>query len=214
MKNRTLKTKLYVVIAIFLSLFVFSYILSTMTTNTIIKNTDSIYKIRLTGIQNLVEADRDAYQSNIAINTLLLQNDSTSKKNIDGLIGDIEENIAQVDERYHVFIEAYKISGSEAHPEIEKTYNQEFEKLKKVSNKLIVLFKENKKAEAFQMYYSEYAPVFSTMRDALNQFTDISTEEALLEYNKIKSEEKSSKLTSIITLIILLLIDFLQVNSL
>jgi len=209
MNTKTLKSKLLIIIVIFLSLYIIGFIITSFKTNSMIKNTDSIYKIRLTGIQNLVEADRDGYQSNLAINQLLLRLDTLTETDKNSLIDDVTSNLAQIDERYHIFLNAFKSSGSTSQSELETTFANEYAKMKDVTNRLVVLFKAGKKLEANQLYYSEYIVSFKNARNVLDKFTDISSEEALHEYEKIKTEEQNSKYILIIMLLVFLIIGFI-----
>jgi len=209
MNTKTLKSKLLIIIVIFLSLYVISFIISSLKTNSMIKNTDSIYKIRLTGIQNLVEADRDGYQSNLAINQLLLRLDTLTENDKNSLIDDVTSNLAQIDERYHIFLNAFKSSASSSHPDLETTFANEYTKMQDITNRLVELFKAGKKKEANQMYYSEYVVSFKNARNVLDKYTDISSEEALHEYEKIKTEEQNTKYILFSMLLIFLVISFI-----
>ena len=208
MNTKTLKSKLLVVIVIFLTLFIVSFLFSLLNTNSMVKNTDTIYKVRLTGIQNLVEADRDGYQSNLAINQLLIGLDSLPENEKNALIDDVTSNLAQIDERYHIFLDAFKSSESISHPDLEATYLDGYSKLKQVTGQLVDLFKSGKKQEANQLYKNEYASSFKTVRNVLDEFTNFSSKEALSEYENIKLGEQTSRFILLAMLLIFLIIGF------
>ncbi|MBN2403900.1 MAG: hypothetical protein JXN64_16105 [Spirochaetes bacterium] len=79
---------------------------------------DSIYKVRLLSIDYLIEADRDAYQSSIAISNLInrFYENAASKSVIKKYIGDINENLLQVRSRFDNFAKHYLDSGGERVP--------------------------------------------------------------------------------------------------
>ena len=69
----------------------------------VIKNVDQIYSINFTGTENLIEADRDAYQSVLALNQAILFAGSGDKEREARLIEDARLNYNQVLERYSKF---------------------------------------------------------------------------------------------------------------
>ena len=89
---------------------------------------DSIYKVRLISIENLIEADRDAYQSSIAISQLLnsYYDNKVNAARIKNGINDINENLGQVKERFDKFSKLYLGSGGERVPEFSDIRNTVF----------------------------------------------------------------------------------------
>nr|WP_321452529.1 methyl-accepting chemotaxis protein [uncultured Carboxylicivirga sp.] len=205
MKNTSIKFRLITMISIFLLFFLVSFILSVTNMNQMIDNSETIYKIRLTGIQNLVEADRDAYQSNVAINHTLLTN-NISKEEENKNIEDISTNLVQINERFTLFLNNYKKSSSTAYPDLERTYQEGYIELNKITNAIIDDIKTQNYDDATLKYFDEYMPTFETVRSVLDEFTNISSEEAKLEYDTITATSQRSKATFFIIFIIIMIL--------
>lgn len=102
---------------------------------------DSIYLIRFIGIENLIEADRDAYQSSIAISHAFndyFSKRTVQKKQMDTYIESINENLLQVNDRFTKFEKLYLDSGAEKVPEFDimnKHYKKLFEHSKTINKR-------------------------------------------------------------------------------
>nr|WP_321411286.1 methyl-accepting chemotaxis protein [uncultured Carboxylicivirga sp.] len=205
MKNISIKYRLITMISVFLLFFLVSFILSINNMNRMIDNTETIYKIRLAGIQNLVEADRDAYQSNLAINHAILNNESSdNEKSV--YFDDITTNLTQINDRFHIFLDNYKNSSSTPHPDLEQTYEEGYVELGKVTSTIIDEIKSNNYEEALRVYFTDYLPIFEEVRSVLDEFTNISSEEAQLEYDTITATSLRSKITFFVIFIIIMVI--------
>ncbi len=138
--------------------------------------------INLAGITYLLEADRDSYQSNAALAQIVGSPDhSTTQKLLDKGVND---NIKQVKQRF----EKFKNLLEELMPE-NKAKFEEFEKLYDLTNKntqkLVQLVKSNDYANAQTFYFNTYLVDYEKMRDIIDFFTGES-------YKVIAHEEKET----------------------
>lgn len=204
MKNISIKYRLIIMISVFLVFFLISFILSIFNMNRMIDNTESIYKIRLTGIQSLVEADRDAYQSNLAINHAILRDTTSTTIEQEGLFNDITTNLEQLDQRYHIFLDNYKKSTSQPYPELDKTYEDGYAELKTTTNLIIDELGKQNFDQASVIYFNDYLAKFEAVRSVLDEYTNISSKDAQFEYDSIMSTSLSSKITFFIIFLIIM----------
>jgi methyl-accepting chemotaxis protein len=167
---------------------------------------DNVYNIRLKSVDFLIEADRDAYQSNIAISYALSPIININKDKLKKNINDMNLNYNQISERYNKFFDLYKNSGSEPHSAYDSTYRAEYEQLGIYTKAIDTLLMEQAFAKAEKIYYGDYLNCFERMRDILDKYTDISLNEADIEYNTSKESLRVIVITSITVFIIILLI--------
>ncbi len=203
MKTLTIKARLVLLnSAFFLCLGAF-FLISIISMGKMGDNSTSIYKIRLKGIQNLVEADRDAYQALDAIHNMFYV-DSTNLVDLDGYITDANENIKQVEDRFTIFLNAFKESSSEEYPDLEQTFLQGYKMLDNSTDKLINKFKDLDIVGARNVYHSELLPEFVKVRHVLDEYTNISTVDAEREYNTIIEAMNTGRHIFIIIFIVLI----------
>jgi methyl-accepting chemotaxis protein len=192
------------------SLVVFLYICSLgynifnlMHVNKMIEN---IYNIRLRSVDFLVEADRDAYQSSIAIsqalNTRINSDDAKLKK----YCTEISTNYKQIFERYDKFHALYIKSGSDPMLKKDSTFRKNYSTLGIYSSTIDSSLKNRNFAKAERVYYEKYVTCFEEMRNILNDYTDVSLEEAEKEYNGSKHSLSVIVINSFIIFFVILAI--------
>lgn len=142
---------------------------------------DLIYKTYLLGIEKLIEADRDAYQSSIAIsqgiNGLLL-----GKKEVDGeLIKAIDENLGQIKERYDAFSALFLAAGVEKTGDF-RIVDEQYVKLAEQTKRIVLYLKAGNTADTMVLYSGPYGAAFRELRGALDRLTDLSLRKAEEEY--------------------------------
>ncbi len=144
-------------------------------------NASSIYNVRLLSIDRLIEADRDAYQSSIAISYLLnpqiAGNESQRKSNMLA----VNENLLQVNERFRVFINIFLETGAEKTKHFDD-YEENYAAVMRLTGEILNALEAGNTAAATGLYFGEYARHFDIMREAMNQLTDISLADAEKEY--------------------------------
>lgn len=170
------------------------------------KMVDNVYKIRLKSVDFLIEADRDAYQSNIAISHALNPLINQDKAKLDKCIDDIDVNYAQINERYVKFFELYKESGSDSQPKFDSTFRTNYATLGSYTKTIDSLLKTRNFPQAEKVYFNQYLVCFEQMREILNNYTDISLAEAESEYQDSKSSLNNIVVNSVVIFVVILLI--------
>ncbi|XHE60655.1 methyl-accepting chemotaxis protein [Arcobacter sp. KX21116] len=124
--------------------------------------------INLAGITYLLEADRDSYQSNAALAQIVGSPDHSATQKL--LDKGVNDNIKQVKQRFEKFKNLLK----ELMPENSAKF-EEFEKLYDLTNKntekLVQLVKANDYANAQTFYFNTYLVDYEKMRDIIDFFT-------------------------------------------
>ena len=143
---------------------------------------ESIYNEGMLSIDYLIEADRDAYQSSIAISRALNMNLSEKEYDTGKAIENINENLDQVKMRFEKFNEVYKRTHGNSNPELFETFYANIKKMEELTPTINNLLKEGKSKEAYEIYFGEYDPVFSVMRKSLDDLTGIVTNNAANDF--------------------------------
>jgi methyl-accepting chemotaxis protein len=169
--NLKIRVKLAIVFSTIIAVFVAGFALVYLSLAKINDGTMFIYTRGLIGTDKLIEADRDAYQSSIAIAFALLHSGSADQAAIDTDFKNIDENLGQIQERFSVFEKIYAETGF-AKTDDFKVFSDNYALLIKLTDKIKVLYKAGSIAEAKALYLGEYAPVFDTMRTSMNNLTE------------------------------------------
>ena len=165
---------------------------------------DSIYNTRLKSINFLIEADRDAYQSSIAVSTSFAEqinsNPELIKKNLD----EISENMRQVDERFNKFRDIFLKSETDSHIHDFAYFKTQYGKWETFSNTISAYIKNGEYESAQNIYFGEYWTAFNEMRNTMDKLTGVSLKSAEDEYNKsvkqIENIQKASILMIAVTM--------------
>jgi len=146
----------------------------------------------LIGIENLVEADRDAYQSHLALANLVSGfTEATEAQQTKGFEA-VTTNFNQIGERYAVFKTTY-LEGdraSESLLQLLPKFDAAYASLQKTTTQIIQSLKSGKRAEANQLFKSLYQNDFSAMRGMIDEITNITYTEAI---------DKNQSISAIIT---------------
>ncbi len=205
MRDTSIRFRLILMIVLFLAFFAVSFLISLINLNKLIAKTESIYQVRLTGIQNLIEADRDVYQSNLAIsNAIIKEGDRNTDKSV--VINEITSNLQQVQQRYNAFLEAFKESTSEQHTDLENIFTSGYQNLTRITNELVDAINNHSMRKAKRTYFNDYMPVFNEVRTVLDDFTNYSSEDAKIEFESIMETTHKSRLTMLAMFIVLVII--------
>ncbi len=148
---------------------------------------DSMYNISLLSIDYLIEADRDAYQSSIAISHSLNRLNSktgTLAKDAKTTANDIKEittNMEQVQMRFNKFRALYSKLHAEKNESFE-VFDRQYLAFKDLSNTITERITDGETADVETVYFTKYLPVFNQMRDAMDKLTDVSLDDAKKQY--------------------------------
>ncbi|MBK8806179.1 MAG: MCP four helix bundle domain-containing protein [Bacteroidales bacterium] len=176
-------------------------------TKSISKEVGMIYNVHLLSMEYLIEADRDAYQSSLALNRLLyvLKNKNANEETVKELIEDVNENILQVDQRYSKFEALSDISLSEENISISDTFHNQYKIITEQTAAILSHIDKKELNEAENIYLNQYDNTFGLMRDAMDVFTEKSLNNAESTY-KISVETGSLIVRNIWILSILIVI--------
>jgi methyl-accepting chemotaxis protein len=166
----------------------------------------SIYSIRLKSVDFLIEADRDAYQSSIAISFALSPDIYNDEAKLKAALSDISENYTQINQRYTKFFKLYGESGSLAHHEFDSLFRLNYAILGKYTTSIDSLVKVRNFQAAEDVYFKKYVECFNVMREQLNSYTDVSLDEAEKEYNNSISSLKLIVFYSVVIFLVILII--------
>ena len=206
LQNVKISRRLVIIFSLIAVLYVISLGYNIYNLLSVNKMVDNVYDIRLKSVDFLVEADRDAYQSNLAISHALNPSIYNDKEKLATSISDISLNYKQISERYNKFFDLYKKSGSNPYPQYDSTFRAEYKQLGEYTSAIDTLIKLRAYTKAEKIYYGDYLGCFEPMREILNSYTDISLSEAETEYNTSKSSLNLIAVNSIVIFLIILVI--------
>ncbi len=140
--------------------------------NNLKNQTESIYNIRLKSISFLIEADRDAYQSSIALSQLQNRIGNLKQDQVEKYKTDVTDNLGQVKTRFGSFRELFPEKSSEI-SNLFMEFDTNYIELEKSTSSLLALI--NKDDEEFlSLYFGEYDKYFSIVRNTMDKFTELS----------------------------------------
>ncbi len=173
----------------------------------LVYNSEKIYKIRLVSMDFLIEADRDAYQSELALLqavTEYLEGDTETSM---ALYSDVEENRDQVRERFDKFVAAYTSDTGNKAPESIESYIADFNKyyeswIKALSYTMDLIPEDAAEALEFTQT-DEHKQPFGDMRNVLDELTNLSLSLAETEFGNVHSISVRSHTTIYIIIAVL-----------
>ena len=121
----------------------------------------------------LIEADRDAYQSSVAISQSLQKSIHEDPELLEDMINEILSNKEQVKERYTKFTTEFKLDQKTDLEETNKVFWDNYKKFSSITDKIVYCLKTGDFERASNLYFGQYKTYFIPMRKAMDQFTDI-----------------------------------------
>ncbi|MFX4268205.1 HAMP domain-containing methyl-accepting chemotaxis protein [Aliarcobacter butzleri] len=199
----SIKNKIIGAFLILIVVSIVSSILVSFNIKNINDNTDNLAEKDFAGIAVLLEADRDSYQSNLALSQIMNLKDSQQIEKL--ITKGVEDNLLQIRQRFDKFKGFLKdelSSKSKEFDDFDKYYNL----TKSNTDALIKLAKDGKIEEARAFYFSTYLKDYESMRDIIDFFSDETYK--VVDKNKIEVESliSSSLKTFVIITILTILI--------
>ncbi|MCT7910087.1 methyl-accepting chemotaxis protein [Arcobacter lacus] len=199
----SIKNKIIGAFLILIVVSIMSSILVSFNIKDINDNTDALAEKDFTGITLLLEADRDSYQSNLALSQIMNLKDNQQIEKL--ITKGVEDNLLQIRQRFDKFKGFLKdelSSKSKEFDDFDKYYNL----TKSNTQTLLNLVKDGKIEEARAFYFSTYSKDYESMRDIIDFFSDEAYK--VVEKNKIEVESliSSSLKTFVIITILTILI--------
>ncbi len=161
-----------------------------------------MYENDFLAMNSLIEADRDAYQSRLALLNFITGDTPEFSGTTSDLEGDIIENRNQVLERFTIFEELSGIPSD--HPRIAE-FHREYEIWRQETEQLIQLVRAGRFTVARTAYLSGgYSNAFDTFRGAIDELTGISLERAEAMHDQILNHAHTVRLVFLVTTIVVL----------
>ncbi|HYG40585.1 MAG TPA: methyl-accepting chemotaxis protein [Cytophagales bacterium] len=157
----------------------------------------------LVSIDYLIEADRDAYQSSIAISQCLHPAVQNEPVIFNKLLEEIQENKEQVKERYTQFAGVFNLDD---YKEANSDFWDNYEGLSKITDSISYLLEKRNFDRASFLYYNQYSAYFNPMREILNSFTDIHLEGSQKSYSNNLAIGEGIRKNSITIFLIIVMI--------
>ncbi len=156
-----IRTKFILIFSAITAVIVLMSVWQILNLGQIAAGAESVYKVRLLSMNYLLQADRDAYQSSIAISQALSISggQSDSVESIDKLIAAVNENYGQIGQRFNKFRDLHLDNGGEKVPEFSQ-FDDNYTPLDTYTQQIITLIKEGRTAEAGNIYMTSYNDVF------------------------------------------------------
>ncbi|WP_323592957.1 HAMP domain-containing methyl-accepting chemotaxis protein [Aliarcobacter butzleri] len=195
----SIKNKIIGAFLILIVVSIVSSILVSFNIKNINDNTDALAEKDFAGIAVLLEADRDSYQSNLALSQIMNLKDNQQIEKL--ITKGVEDNLSQIRQRFDKFKGFLKdelSSKSKEFDDFDKYYNL----TKGNTQTLLKLVKDGKIDEAKTFYFSIYSKDYESMRDIIDFFSDETYK--IVEKNKIEVESLiSSSLNTFVIITIL-----------
>ena len=205
LKNTKLRSKMFIVFTVILLLFAIGFVTVYFMLSTINRNVGYIYHHGLLSVEYLVEADRDAYQSTLAISHGLVAARDNEVETLQEELSTIRENAGQVDMRFGKF-EAIYIEAENPDLQHVETFHEYFSRWNNDTERIISLISAGRLTEAEEIYFGGYAEDFSVMRDSMDQLTGISLENAEADFESSEANYRSILFTLVIIMAIVILV--------
>ncbi len=157
---------------------------------------NAVYNVYLKSANFLVEADRDAYQSSLAVCQAF---DVTDAEKLKSSIKDVTENLDQVLMRFGKF-ESIILAQWGKKDEFFDQFHAQYDIWKRHTSTVVGMLGAKDFGAARNLYYGEYSKAFSVMRDAMDKLTGKTLDEAEREYQDILRSGAESRLFLLVML--------------
>jgi len=176
-------------------------------TKDITKEVDVIYNVHLLSMEYLIEADRDAYQSRLALTQAIYQREKGNVKALETLLPDINDNYDQINQRYTKFENLSAITQESEHVAKNEQFHENYKQVGEDAKQIIEFIQKNKLDEASKLFDGSYQQHFEAMREVMNSFTEVSLDRANSAYtNSMSIGDKILYNSVIISIVIILFI--------
>jgi len=205
MNNFKIGYRLFFVFAIIVLLNISSLFYNKYGLGVLHENLDQIYNTNLMSIEYLIEADRDAYQANVAINKAFHFSKNYKLEELKKELLSIQENTEQVKTRYTKFSNLYDTQSKQQLKSIDSTFRVNYNQTKLFTDSIISSINRGQLTKATAMYYDQYSHHFEIMRDAMDRFTGIHLEESQATFDESNTTNKGILLSSVLITIAIIL---------
>ena len=170
--NMRVRVKLIAVFALIIAIILVGFFFIFQSLRAMNETTGYIYNEGLVGIDKLIEADRDAYQSAYALALCFPVLATVDGETLGKSIDDADANYKQISERFMVFEKLYRDAGR-ADNDAFKVFHDNYASLGRHSEAMKGLLRARDGEGAWALYTKEYTTSFNAMREALNTLTEV-----------------------------------------
>ncbi len=209
LKNRKLGFRFAVVFAILIFINTAGLFYTYISLQIISEDITSIYNIRLKGIDFLIESDRDAYQSSIAISKSFSKSVYEDRDRLLANMKSMRENLEQVQQRFQKFETIQQAAEKELMAGDFRLFHTEYDSFKKNSLRIEKMLKSGDINTAENLYYGQYNTNFEQFRGAIDRLTDMSLKNAETDYSHSMTQSQRIKITSISIIAVIIFISLL-----
>jgi methyl-accepting chemotaxis protein len=195
-------TRLFLAFVLILLLSTVSLVFNVMNLGRMETEINELYKVNLQSMDFLIESDRDAYQSSLAISHVLADSVHNTSGLLEKEVPAIRENYDQVGMRYGKFAAIFDIKAKPEYIEIDRVFQEQYRKLGEYTSQIESLINERNFIDASAIYFGDYIVAFTEMRDALDKFTNVSLEESSLSHEGGVALSKNVRTSTIIVYIL------------
>ncbi len=147
-----------------------------------------IYEIRLVSIDYLIQSDRDAYQSHLALVYLLWA--GSAGRELDGAtesgyLADVRDNAAQVSERFGVFASLMTDAEQETAERI-ANFDGKYNRWLRVVNQVLAAYEAGNIEQAVAVFSRDYASPFDDLRNDIDVLTEFSQNAAAAAHQQVE----------------------------
>lgn len=206
-KNIKIGKRLTITVVFMMSIFIAINAYMLISLKVLKKQTVQIYQVDLLSIDYLVEADRDAYQSSLALSQYFHNSVYSDPEKAAAIVKAVWENYDQIALRYGNFEKSFGMVEKKEYSAKNAEFHKYREDLKSETEAIINYLASGNREQAEANYYSSYNTTFENMRSIMNEFTDLSLASAETYFNKSNSLSTSVYIIAI-TIAILSLILF------
>jgi len=161
-----------------------------------------MYKVNLLSVDYLIEADRDAYQSSIAISQWINYRFTGSK--VDESVDAIKTNLQQVKERFDKAEKLWESTGVSKTSDF-AAFGENFRELEKDTKNIIAGLSAQNYDAALDLYRGVYDSHFSAVRTAMDNLTGVFLAGAESKFGESVSTSKQIFYVSLLIVVIILL---------
>ncbi len=207
--NLKIRTRLYAFFLLAILLMVVGFVFTIRQTQKMQGEIDLIYNRNLVGIDFLLQADRDAYQSSISLIQYMSVADHVETDVKATYVTDVKDNLVQVKERFGKFLDVSIAAKNKENQKIVEQFNMAYIEVEKEMNEVLMFVDSANIDMALSTYYNTYNPQFELMRSAMDMFTEITQNEADASYaSSMALSKQIFRNTIMIVLLIIAVIIF------
>ena len=152
------------------------------------KNVSLIYNNHFKAMDFLIESDRDAYQSRLALMEWIESANATNRNSKTAYKDDVAVNLDQVWMRFYHYNQLQLLINSKADPEV-AVFEAQYKSFSNLTYRIAGMIESRDVTEALTLYQTEYAKAFDTMRTQIDLLTGKITEATEKDYQETDKQE-------------------------